>query len=564
MPQLSTSRSLLYLVVTTFWLGLRRSQYFRVRTRFKGIISCNGPKKSASICNNKIYEYVLVPFGLVSAPSNFQLAVNTILSGLTGSICCAYLDHIVCYSSSVEQHIKDLEQIFERLCRAGLVLHPKKCHFLKAKCELLGFEVSGTGVRPSPERTKDIKNFSFPQDIEQLRRFLGEASFFRTHIRNFSDIAEPLLQCVRTLRRNPGMAEKEAFEKLKLALMDEYNLLAHDDLNITVDLLTYASNVGIGVVVMQTQNGQDKVISYASRCLSTTERKYSATERECLAVYFACSKFRTFLIPGKVRCIVDHHSLCWLFNKPNLNPRLTNSCLWLQHYQLQVIYKSGKLHTAPNCLSRIEINPATPIEEIGVNVIEHFDIKKLQQDDKFCSKQIMTLQTPVGNLNPKKVNEVRRYKLQKRILYREYLRDNTMRDLLVVPKICRMDVLYSCHDSKMAGHLDFNKTWQGIRNRFWWPGILNAVEKYTKSCVSCQTRNVPAQRPRRASQVIPISTFPFQRVHLDLAAPVPWSHDRYRYMAVYVDSYTKFSVVGALRTKEAKEVANWFIESVIL
>ena len=139
-----------------------------------------------------------------------------------------------------------------------------------------------------------------------------------------------------------------------------------------------------------------------------------------------------------------------------------------------------------------------------------------------------------------------------------------MRDLLVVPKICRMDVLYSCHDSKMAGHLDFNKTWQRIRNRFWWPGILNAVEKYTKSCVSCQTRNVPTQRPKGALQVIPISTFPFQRVHLDLAGPVPWSHDRYRYIAVCVDSYTKFLVVGALRTKEAKEVANWFIKSVIL
>ena len=126
----------------------------------------------------------------IESPSNFQLTVNVILLGLTWHICCAILDDICCYLSSVEQHIKGLEVIFERLANAGLILHPKKCHFLKHRCHLLGFKISGADVRPAPDRTKDGRNFLLPENLDNLRTFLGKGSFFRTHVimNSFNDI----------------------------------------------------------------------------------------------------------------------------------------------------------------------------------------------------------------------------------------------------------------------------------------------------------------------------------------------------------------------------------------
>jgi hypothetical protein len=116
---------------------------------------------------------------------------------------------------------------------------------VKDKVELLGFEVSSECVKPSPERTKDIKQCPFPDSIDKLRQFLGKRSFFRRHIRNFSDTAEILFQAIRTGKWNPGTQEREAFAKLRDALLDENNLLGHYDPELTTDLLTDASSVGL-------------------------------------------------------------------------------------------------------------------------------------------------------------------------------------------------------------------------------------------------------------------------------------------------------------------------------
>jgi Integrase zinc binding domain len=165
-------------------------------------------------------------------------------------------------------------------------------------------------------------------------------------------------------------------------------------------------------------------------------------------------------------------------------------------------------------------------------------MEELQREDKFCAKQIHLLETPVGHVSAKESAEVRRYKIIDGILYRTFFRENTVRNLLCVPKSHRLEVLYSCHDDETAGHLDFEKTWNRIKNRFWWPSILSTVEKYVKTCVSCQTRNVPTLRPAGLLQTFEGVFAPFQRVSIDLTGPVPWSHDRYRCMIVVVDHYS--------------------------
>lgn len=129
-------------------------------------------------------------------------------------------------------------------------------------------------------------------------------------------------------------------------------------------------------------------------------------------------------------------------------------------------------------------------------------------------------------------------------------------------KLLRLELLEHCHDDT-AGHLGLQKTWDRVKIRFFWPGIFAFVRKYVPSCVYCQTRNVPTSVEAGLLQAVPLPPTAFQKVSVALTGSLPWSHNRYRYMVVVVDHYSKYAITGLLRSKEADEVAEWFIRSVI-
>ena len=262
---------------------------------------------TAFITYGGLYEFLVVPFGLTGAPSTFERLMECVLRNLTYKICLIYLDDILVYSKTFDDHLSHLRQVFDRLRHANLKLKPSKCKFACTKVTYLGHVVSPDGISPDEDKISDVRDFPRPHNIKTVRSFLGLANYYRRFIKS-----RPLNQL---LRKNHKFlwtdACEQAFKALKDALASA-PILAFPNFKEPFHLYTDASNDGIGVTLGQIQEGREVVIAYASRDFNAAERNYSTTEREALAVIFGIKKFEPYLYEKKFILHTDHHSLKWL------------------------------------------------------------------------------------------------------------------------------------------------------------------------------------------------------------------------------------------------------------
>lgn len=220
-----------------------------------------------------------------------------------------YLDYVIVSSATFDEHLQRLQSVLRAIRSAGLTLKLEKCHFCFEKLQFLGHVVSYAGVRPDPEKIAAIEQFPLPSDKKAVRHFLGLCAYYRRFIANFARIASPLTHLTRDgVVFMWGDAQQTAFNELKKRLQTP-PVLGHFDKAAPTTLHTGASNVGLGAVLVQLQDGAERVIVYASRALSRTEANYSTIEKECLAVVWAVIKFRPYLYGRPFKVISDHHSL---------------------------------------------------------------------------------------------------------------------------------------------------------------------------------------------------------------------------------------------------------------
>ncbi|GFW47521.1 retrovirus-related Pol polyprotein from transposon 17.6 [Trichonephila clavipes] len=222
-------------------------------------------------------------------------------------MCLCYLDDIIVFSETFEDHLIRLRLVLKCLQEAGLKLNSKKCLFAAQEVKILGHHVSSNGVRPDPDKIKAVRNFPTPKNIHDIRSFLGLCSYFRRFIKGFCYLAEPLQSLLKSgVEFHWGPEEVEAFNSLKKALTSD-PVLGMYDKRASTEIHTDASGYGIGAVLVQIQNNVEKVIAYASRTLTKAEKNYSTTERECLAIVWATNKFRPGRGNGNTRQIFSSH-----------------------------------------------------------------------------------------------------------------------------------------------------------------------------------------------------------------------------------------------------------------
>ncbi|RWS26798.1 enzymatic polyprotein endonuclease reverse-like protein [Leptotrombidium deliense] len=208
--------------------------------------------------------------------------------------------------------------------------------------------------------TGNIRDFPTLQCVDDVKSFLGLASYYRRFVKNFSKLAKPLTDLTKKDTKFIWEEkQRTAFSELKQNLIN-YPILVHFDPLRETEVRCDASGEGLGAILLQNTNEGPKVIMYASRCISKHENNYSISELEALAIVFALQKFRIYLIGRKFKVYTDHCSLCWLTKKNNLSARLSRWALVLQDYDYEVIYKSNKKHKDADCLSRY---PVQGIEE---------------------------------------------------------------------------------------------------------------------------------------------------------------------------------------------------------
>lgn len=312
--------------------------------------------KTAFSALNGLFEFERMPFGLKNAPSTFQRVMDNVLRGLNNEICMTYLDDIVIFSTSLQEHISRLKSVFDRLRNANLKIQLDKSEFLKKSVAYLGHIITPEGVKPNPDKISAIQNFPIPRTQKEIKSFLGLLGYYRRFIKDFAKITKPLTLC---LKKNAKIIHDhsfiESFNTCKKILCND-PILQYPDFTKDFILTTDASNVAIGAVLSQGTIGQDKPVAFASRTLNESEQRYSTIEKELLAIVWACKYFRPYLFGRKFTIVTDHRPLTWLFNLKEPNSKLVRWRLKLEEFDYKIVYKKGKLNSNADALSRVQIN----------------------------------------------------------------------------------------------------------------------------------------------------------------------------------------------------------------
>ena len=309
-----------------------------------------------------VYEFLWMPYGLCNAPATFQILMQNCLGELNLTYTLVYLDDVIVYSKTEQDHLRRLQAVFERFHEHGLKLKPSKCSFLRKQITFLGHEISTDGMMPGNLNLKGIAEMAPPANYTEVRRFLGMTGFFRRFIKNYARIAKPLNDILE------GEASKlkseavtlppdalDAFKKLKMCCMTA-PILAFADSKKEFQLETNASSEGLGTVFFQKQlDGKWHPVAFGSRELKGGEAKYHSSKLEFLALKWAITEqFREYLQYRPFAVLTDNNPLTYILMTPNLDALGHRWVAALAGYNMTIKYLKGSDNKVADALSWIE------------------------------------------------------------------------------------------------------------------------------------------------------------------------------------------------------------------
>lgn len=522
-----------------------------------------------------LFQFTVVPFGLKNAPSLFQRVMNSIFTGLLWKCCLLYMDDLLVFSKTFEEHIEALEKVFQRAKDRNLKFHPLKCELFLEKIEFLGHEVSAAGIHTSPKKVDTILRIMTPNTAKEAHHFICMAGYYRKFIKDFAGISKPIHNAVHAECFKWTPECQQAFEEIK-RLFTKPPILAHPDFNKPFEVECDASQTQIGMVLNQRNDqGIPRPIHFASKLLSKTEQNYSATERECLAVITAVNIFRPYLYGRPFTIITDHKALVWLDKHKNDKSKLMKWSLELQEYDYQIIYRLGTDGYNVDALSRLSIAPEeTKMNEMEVNttMTEKENLQLDQMREPLFKDLIIYITKRITPKDGKVAKEIitlsQYFKVEDGILYhiwvpQEGRQKEEIRRQVALPLGWKYKALEECHDSNMTGgHLGFNKTYNKIRERYWWKNMYSETKNWIDTCKICAQKK--GHRPENAGLLQPIiAKEPFDIVGMDFFGPLPLSKSKNAYVLSFTDHFSKWIELFPVARGNEEEVAKVLVEGII-
>ena len=497
-----------------------------------------------------LFQFRRMPFGLCNSPASFQRLIDKLIGPEMEPHVFAYLDDIIVVTETFQDHLKWLKIVFEKLRKADLTINPDKSKFCCSEVKYLGFLVNGKGLMVDPDKTSAIRNFPAPRNIRQVRRFVGMGSWYRRFIPDFSTKISPITKLLKKgVKFNWGEEQQRAFDTVKQHLI-EPPTLSRPNFTLPFLLYTDASTVGLGAILAQHIDGEERVIAYASRTLKNAEKNYFATELECLAVVWAVEKFRAYLEGFKFKVITDHSSLRSLQKMQNPTGRLARWAMKLLSYDIEIEHRKGSSHHAPDALSRMFEEP----EEF--ETLSNIDIKELSWYDK----RIEDIKK-----SPQKFKDWRIRGNKLFYCHRNSIVDEVCRDGVewkyVVPEEDRPRVLCEAHDDPSAAHQGIDRTYARLSTSYFWPRMYSDVIDYVRSCETCQKVKV-SQRQAQGLLGNRIVEHPWCTVATDVME-FPRSKSGYCYLVVFQDLFSKWIEICPLRRATGPLIREAFEDLVV-
>ena len=537
-----------------------------------------------------LYEWIYMPFGVKNAPAKFQRVMDEVLKGIHFARC--YIDDVIIFSTSFEDHLKHVGEVLRTLRKAGLKCHPGKSTFAVQEVLYLGHWIKPNTLMPFAAKVEAIDKMPPPTNVSELRTFLGLASYYRKFIPNFSTKAYPLNQLLRNdVPWAWGERETAAMSALKSALKSE-PILRMPDHSLPFILYTDWSQRGLGAVLAQKEKetNEEFVVAYASRSNNRSEGNYSSYHGELLAVVWAVQHFRPYLYGVHFSLVTDHQPLSWIMKTDKLTGKLARWTCILQEYDFTVVHRPGADNSNADALSR---NPLTTVADLtsarmdndsslpAAFVFATMAAKVIS--NTLVNDEAMESEAPIGGGRKDIWNDIEVINFiqtgvlpedlgsQRRIQSRaatysfykgrliHHFPDGTQKVVPDVPE--RLPLIRNLH--RRCGHYGQKRTLSLLSHMYWWPGMSLDVKEAVRSCEICDVvkSGLVHSEPSKL-QSLPIMGM-FYRWSLDLAGPLPISKRGNRFVLVMIEHFSKWIELVVLPRKESSLVADAFLQRVL-
>src|SRR5437762_7421274 len=555
-----------------------------------------------------------MPFGLCNAPGSFQGYINDVIHEFLDKFAVAYLDDILIYSNTLEEHILHVRQVLQKLLEHGLFVKLEKCQFSVQEISVLGFVISPQGSSMDSDRISTISDWPVPRSVTDIQVFLGFANFYRRFIDGYSHVVMPITSLLRTKGSPPfewSPAAQEAFDRLKV-LFTSAPILRHFDPNPPVTLHSDSSGFALSGIISQPHNSLLHPVAYWSRKCTPAECNYDIHDREMLAIVECMKHWRHYLEGSKYPIHVrsDHKNLERFMTTKLLNRRQARWAEILSGYNFVLDHITGTKNPAdgpsrrPDYAEDVELPSGALIPQSALRLLppgagptpgNSPSIASAEASLSSSGTRRLASNTPVfANLAVFTVESSLRQRIldalsvdpladeQRRIsatatatvtANSPWSWENGLllyKNLVYIPQddAIRLELLQQHHDSPLAGHFGITKTHELLSRNYYFPGMLSFVKSYISTCDLCSRGKAPHHAKHGELSPLPVPSGPWKSVSCDFIIDLPLSKtsdsQTYDSILVFVDRFTKMThFVPCLKSTDAAEFANMFLNHVI-
>ena len=525
---------------------IRGSKYFTILDANKGfwqiLLNERASKLTTFATPHGRFRFLRLPFGLSCAPEIFQKVFAEIFKDIHGV--GIYIDDIIIYANSLEEHNKILEKVLMRARENGVKFNKDKCKFAVQEITYIGHKLTQTGIKPDPHKIEAIKQIPPPQNKKELSRFLGMVTYVAKFIPNMAQLTSNLRLLLKKEIAWEWMdVQNNEFNNLKEILIKE-PVLTYFRENEEITLSVDSSKDGMGAVILQ----RNQPVAYASKSLTSAQVNYAQIEKEALAILFGCQRFHQYLYGKQFIVETDHKPLESIFAKPlnNCPLRLQRILINLQHYDFVVKYKPGKLLYLADSLSRSSYDDKNfqLLEkeiELQLNLINYVSVSP----KKFEEIKVETKKDPeLVNLSGIVKHGWPHHKSQVSDQLKPYW--NVRSDIteikgvlykgnqIIIPNSLRKEILNKLHYC----HLGINKTLLRAQETVYWPFMTKHIGELVNDCYTCQKFQNSNQRETIINKEI--SNRPWQVLAADLF------HFEGKEYLLIIDSFSKYPEIACL------------------
>lgn len=486
-----------------------------------------------------------------------------VLDGLSNT--AVYGDDIIIYNTNAMEHAADLGAVLKRIKEAGLKINGPKAQIAKQSVTLLGHKVGNGRIEPLQEKLLTIKSFPMPKSKRELRRFLGRAGFYSRFVKNFNEVASPLFDLLKKDTKFDWPEQAiQAFHKIQQLVTGEQLTLKIPALNQDFIVATDASDVAIGAVLKQGH----EVVEYASRVLTSAERNYSTTEKECLAIVWALDKWRPYLLGRRFHVETDHRPLQWIKSAKDPRGKLARWALKLQEYDFTIRHVPGSENHLPDILSRTPDTKDLPDVAFGAHAMEiEGDITALQQAQRADAVLSRVIDAVLSGERPQESSELPGMKVftarwkdlwvsSAGILM---IRVDDRKSVPVIPSSQRKMLVTEAH--KLA-HTGCTRTYEMIKQRAYWPRMKKDVTDLVLGCTQCQLMKSKTLGNQYPSKPIPVREIG-ELWSMDIMGPFPMTTNGNQFIVIMTEHFTRWIEGAAVSDQRASTVSKVVMEYIV-